>query len=180
MGAAFTSGISGRRLMASRDEGGYNMFPVASMFGYQHEIQYLSSGDFQALIEFIPTVNGLESGNFIPSISILNGFRSNNTGFELGPGPVFRAVKRSEGFLFEDDSWKLISVVDDTPENADRMYALDNRGTIESSVGLIIAVGKTFRSGYLNIPVNVYVSPRKDGTVYGFTFGFTTSKKPNL
>lgn len=182
MGAAFTSGATGQRLMASRDEGGYNMFPITSMFGYQYEVQYLSSGDFQALIEFIPAVTGLESGNFIPSLSIMNGFRFNDSGFELGLGPIFRAVKRIEGFYDpnNNDRWTLISEVDEVPAGVSREYALDNRGEVESSLGMIVAIGKTFRSGYLNIPVNIYFSPRKEGTVYGFTFGFNTSKKPKL
>jgi TolB-like protein len=180
MGAAFTTGKAGKRLMASKADGGYNMFPVTSMFGYQYEVQYLSSGDFQALIEVIPTVNGLESGNFIPSLSIMNGFRFNNSGFELGLGPVFRAVKRIEGFYDADDNWTLISEVDEVPEGIDREFALDHRGELEASVGMIVAVGRTFRSGYLNIPVNLYFIPRKEGTVYGFTFGFNTSKKPRL
>ena len=182
MGAAFTSGATGSRMRDPRDEGGYNMFPVSSMFGYQFEQQYLSSGDFQALLEIIPAVNGLESGTLIPSLSIMNGFRFNKSGWELGLGPIFRVIKRSEGYYDESDQWRRLAdtPTDLVPVNADIEYALDNRGDLEASVGLIVALGKTFRSGYLNIPVNVYCSPRKEGSVIGFTFGFNTSKKPNL
>ena len=70
------------------------MFPVTSMFGYQFEKQYLSSGDFQALVEVIVAVNGLESGSLIPSIAFINGFRFNNGGYEFGLGPVVRLVKK--------------------------------------------------------------------------------------
>jgi hypothetical protein len=181
MGAAFTTGTTGERMRDPRDEGGYNMFPVSSMFGYQFEQQYLSSGDFQALIEVIPAVNGLESGTLIPSISVLNGFRFNNSGLELGLGPVFRVIKRSEGF-YQDGHWYRLRDISENaiPSDADIELSLDNEGDFEASVGLIVAVGKTFRSGYLNIPVNIYCSPRKDGSVFGMTFGFNTSKKPNL
>jgi len=47
---------------------------------------------------------------------------------------------------------------------------------------MVIAIGKTFTSGYLNIPVNAYFSPRKEGNVFGLTFGFNVSKttRPNI
>ena len=41
-------------MTSSKNSGGFDMFPISSMIGYQFEKQYLSSGDFQALIEFIP------------------------------------------------------------------------------------------------------------------------------
>ena len=55
--------------------------------------------------------------------------------------------------------------------------ALDNRGDAKLTTGLIIAVGKTFKSGYLNVPVNLYVSPNKEGTVVGISFGFNIAKR---
>jgi hypothetical protein len=57
---------------------------------------------------------------------------------------------------------------------------LDSRGNMEISTGLVIAIGKTFRSGYLNIPVNVYVAPRKDGTTVGAMVGFNIQKKKRV
>jgi len=44
-------------MTSSKNSGGFDMFPISSMIGYQFEKQYLSSGDFQALIEFIPAIN---------------------------------------------------------------------------------------------------------------------------
>jgi len=179
MGMLFTMGRNGERLRAPKEEGGYNMFPVSSMFGYQFEKQYMSSGDFQALVEVIGAVNGLESGTIIPSISFINGFRFNKSGYEFGLGPTLRLVRRAEGF-YEDGKWRLLSEVERVPDNVEVLNLLDNRGDIETSLGIIIAAGKTFKSGYLNIPVNVYYTPVKDGSVIGLAIGFNTTKKPTF
>ncbi len=179
MGAVYTMGDNGDRLMAAKNDGGYNMFPVTSMFGYQYEQQYLSSGDFQALVELIAAINGLESGYFIPSITFMNGFRFNDTGFEFGLGPIFRITKQADGY-YENGRWIPNSTVEVRPENVRVVSRIDSRGDLKASMGLIVAVGKTFRSGYLNVPVNVYCSPRKDGTIVGLTFGFNTTKKPSF
>ena len=53
------------------------------------------------------------------------------------------------------------------------------RFTFHRKANLIFAAGRTFRSGYLNVPVNVFVSPRKDGTVVGLSFGFNIQKRSN-
>lgn len=178
MGASMTLGSNGDRLMAPKKEGGYNMFPVTSMFGYQFEKQYMSSGDFQALVEMVVAVNGLESGEIIPSINFLNGFRFNNGGYEFGLGPVFRLVRKAEGY-FKDGNWTLVTD-DQIPEGVEVENLIDSRGDVEPSLGIIIAAGKTFQSGYLNIPVNIYFSPVKNGSVIGFTIGFNTTKKPTF
>ncbi len=177
MGATSTFGPAAARLQAPKDEGGYNAYPVTSMFGYQYEVQYLSSGEFQALVEFVGAINGLESGTVVPSLSFLNGFRFNSSGWELGIGPTFRITQRAKGYYDNQGKWHLAS---DMPENEDYpiQNELDSRGHIELSTGLIIALGKTFHSGYLNVPVNLYVSPRKEGTVVGLSFGFNVAKKP--
>ena len=176
MGASITTGDAAKRLSASKDEGGYNMFPISSVFGYQYELQYLSSGDFQALVEAIGAINGLETGNFIPSISLMNGFRFNKKGWELGLGPIFRLTKVAEGYWDEDGKWNLAS---EMPEGAsyDIIDGIDNRGHLKLSTSLIIAFGKTFRSGYLNIPVNIYYVPKKDASTIGLIFGFNIAKK---
>ncbi len=43
--------------------------------------------------------------------------------------------------------------------NFEILEQLDQRGDFKLSTSLIIAAGKTFHSGYLNMPVNVYCSP---------------------
>ena len=180
IGATYTGGIAGKRLQASKDDGGYNMFPVTSMFGYQFEKQYLSAGDFQALVEAVVAINGLESGNFIPSFTFLNGFRFNNSGFEFGVGPIFRLVRMAEGYYDEDDNWVYMRRQVNVDPNIDIEEVIDNRGNLKPNIGLLVAVGKTFRSGYLNVPVNLYFSPRKQGSVIGVTFGFNSTRKPSF
>lgn len=177
MGASMTFGSNGKRMQASDKDGGYNMFPVTSMFGYQFEKQYLSAGNFQALVETLFTINGLESGTLILSVALLNGFRFNDSGFEFGLGPNIRLVKLADGY-YNNGEWVLAKNVETIPADAEIERLLDNRGKTQASIGLLIAAGKTFHSGYLNIPVNLFLTPRKNGTVIGFAIGFNTTKKP--
>ncbi|MFY0601898.1 MAG: hypothetical protein JXR03_19645 [Cyclobacteriaceae bacterium] len=177
MGATYISGKNGRRLTSSKLDGGYNMFRISSMFGYQFEKQYLSSGDFQALVEVIPSINGLESGQVIPSITFLNGFRFNKSGFEFGLGPVIRVVKTSEGY-YQGDNWIPLDDIIEPPINVKVEERIDSRGIMRPSIGLIVGFGKTFQSGYLNIPINIFFSPKKDGSIVGVTLGFNTARKP--
>ncbi|XOV93085.1 MAG: hypothetical protein ACFHWX_23165 [Bacteroidota bacterium] len=180
IGMVYTMGETGQRLQDPKNEGGFDMFPVTTMFGYQLEKKYLSAGDFQALVEGIFAVNGLESGKFIPSISVLNGFRFNNSGIEFAAGPIFRLVKTAEGFYDQERKWTRKYDVLEVPVDAEIVERLDDRGTYGLSLGMVIAVGKTFHSGYLNVPVNLYMIPRKNGTTVGLTFGFNTTAKPKL
>ncbi|MCH7534741.1 MAG: hypothetical protein IH948_03185 [Bacteroidetes bacterium] len=200
MGISVTTGDAAERLQASKNEGGYEMYPIMSQFGYQFETQYLSAGNFQALIEYIFLVGGLESGQFIPSISFLNGFRGGKSGWEFGFGPTFKIVKMARGFYDKD---KLFNDIDDNETHwylehewnelaqdkgltdtggipVPLKYATkalpDSRGQVKLSTSLVIAIGKTFKSGYLNVPVNVYVVPNKKGTIVGASFGFNINK----
>ena len=188
MGASMTFGDAADVLTAKEGEGGFNMYPAMFNFGWQQEWQYLSSGNFQALIEGIFLLGGLESGKMIPSLSILNGFRVGKSGWEFAFGPSFRVIKKANGFFGDglhgttDGKW----YYDGDPEYQyfynPNFYSteerLDSRGDNTLSTSLILAAGKTFKSGYLNIPVNVYVSPRKEGTIVGFSFGFNVYRKP--
>ncbi|MEP4534883.1 MAG: hypothetical protein ABJ004_17450 [Cyclobacteriaceae bacterium] len=179
MGMLYMMGDNGKRMRSSKESGGYDMFSITSMFGYQFEKQYLSSGDFQALIEAVVGINGLESGEFIPSLSFINGFRFGNSGFEFGLGPNIRVSKVAKGF-FQNGQWTRTADVVHIPAGVEVVERLDKRGSYDLSMGLVVAVGKTFKSGYLNIPFNIYVNPRKDGSVVGLTFGFNTTNKPRL
>ncbi len=179
-GLTTTTGNVGKRLQSPKSEGGYDMFPINSLFGYQFEIQYVAAGDFQALFEVIPAFNALESGYIIPSLSLINGFRFNRYGFEFGIGPVFRLVKKAEGFYDEDGNWNLKSDFIDPPTDVYYVNQVDSRGSIELSTGLIIAAGYTFKSGHLNFPINVYISPRKDGTTIGLICGFNIARSKKI
>ena len=178
MGASVMFGPGADRLQAPKGEGGYEMFPVVTQFGYQFETQYLSAGTFQALIEYIGMVGGLESGKFIPSIAVMNGFRSSANGWEIAFGPVFKMVRTASGYYDEQGDWNL--EWDWDYENGDNPYEIielpDSRGDLRLSTNLILAIGKTFKSGYLNIPVNVYVIPNKKGTIVGTSVGFNISR----
>ncbi len=176
MGVSYISGNVGKRLSAPKDEGGYNMYPAMMMFGYQHEIQYLSAGYFQALVEMIVAINGLESGMFSPSFTVMNGLRFNKVGLEFGVGPIIRISKTATGYYNPEGKWVLANSLPEGVEGIKLEETLDSRGSLDLSTGMIIAVGKTFTSGYLNIPVNLYFSPRKEGNVFGLTFGFNVAK----
>ena len=161
-------------------KGEFGMYPVNFLFGWQQEFQYISAGNFQALVENIFMIGGLESQRFIPSYAPLLGFRFGN-GFEFGFGPNFRLVKKATGY-YENGAWHLTSEWDSKKGNNPNPSAerLDSRGDVALSTGLIVAVGKTFRSGYLNIPVNIYAVPRKDGTTVGIMMGFNIQKKKKV
>ena len=51
-------------------------YPLLLQIGYQFEGSYLSAGNFQALIEGLIFINGIEKEMFSPSFALLNGFRS--------------------------------------------------------------------------------------------------------
>lgn len=75
MVASMAFGDAGKVLTAPKSQGGFEMYPANFQIGWQFEKQYISAGNFQALVEFIPMIGGLESGKFIPSFTFLNGFR---------------------------------------------------------------------------------------------------------
>jgi len=198
MGVAFITQEAAKRVQAPKSEGGYNMYPVTTQFGYQWETQYLSAGDFQALFEILGMVGGLESGQIIPSLAFMNGFRGNKTGLEFAFGPVFKVVKTTEGYFEDrlstngagDGKWhRDFEWANDTNNwaggdqsnviaNPNPVLDLpDSRGSAKLSASLVLAIGKTFKSGYLNIPINAYVIPKKNATVYGISIGFNISQR---
>jgi hypothetical protein len=197
MGFSSTLGKAGEILSEpDKSKGGFDMFPVNFQFGWQQEVQYISAGSFQALIENIFLIGGLESGKFVPSYTPLLGFRFGKGAWEFGFGPTFRVVKKANGFYDKDNllgggknEWYLQKDWDPTdsigglaPQSNPYSIEsrLDSRGSNELSTGLVVAIGKTFRSGYLNIPVNIYFAPRKDGSTIGAMIGFNIQKKKRV
>lgn len=58
---------------------------------------------------------------------------------------------------------------------------LDNRGNLKVSTRFVIGVGRTFKTGALNIPVNVFYSSVQKGGMIGFSVGFNVlQKKENI
>lgn len=179
VGVTYFWGNYATRMQAPDSEGGFNMYPASVLIGYQFERRFLSAGDFQALFEFIPSIIGMESGLIIPSLSAMLGFRFSNSGFEFGLGPVLRGVKLADGFYDNDNQWHLVQDTESQPDFP-IVKSLDSRGEFSASYGMIFAIGKTFRSGYLNLPVNLYYSPRKEGSVMGITLGFNVANRPRI
>lgn len=182
MGAAYLIGDMAKRFEAPKSQGGYDAYPILSQFGYQHELQYLSSGNFQALGEVLFMVSGLEQSMFIPSLVVMNGFRENKLGFEFAFGPSFSVRKMADGY-YADGIWHLKHEWNQLDNNGQPVpnpneitTQLDRRGDPEFFSRWVWSVGKTFRSGYLNIPVNVYASPRKDDWMVGLSVGFNVRK----
>lgn len=184
----------------SSAEGGMDIAPVVSMIGYQFEGQYVGTENFSALIEGIVNISGMEQGEFIPSITIMNGFRFGKAGWEFAFGPGFGVKKTSAGFfdtkgligrsgqfinrsdwndyLLENHPDNLTITPEDIDEsyNFDTRYA-DKRGDLAINTSFVFAFGRTFRSGALNIPVNVFYSSQKGGGMAGLSVGFNIMKK---
>ena len=171
------SGDLARRLEAPESEGGYASNAFSTVFAYQHEVQYVSSGKFQALLEIIPAINGIETKYVSPSLTLLNGFRY--AGWELGFGPVFRFNRTATGYYDLEGKWQMGDVPEDLlPYGVESQLNIDKRGDLGLTTGLIVAVGKTFRSGHINFPVNIYYSqvPTFDSQVVGIMLGFNIAR----
>jgi hypothetical protein len=187
-------------LTRSEREGGLGSLPVMSNLGYQFEVQYIGTENFSALFEVIPNIAGMEQGHFIPTISLMNGFRFGQSGWEFAFGPNFGARREIKGFnhdgeFYTENEWKdrayeewqndasnfdqttgaiVNPYQDPTDEYTTR---LDTRGDLEFNTNWIMGVGRTFRSGALNIPVNMYYSGNQYGGMIGASVGFNIVKK---
>ncbi len=204
MGAAYiTEGEMNKRLQAPEEYGGYDGYPVMSQFGYQYEIQYLSAGNFQALVEFVFMISGLEQQMFIPSLTFMNGFRLNKKGWEVAFGPSISIGRIAKGYYEEDANGVIIKDSDgndiwhrerewaEDPSHTDSSGMIiqnpwrifknsDKRGNPVFTSGWVWALGKSFRSGNLNIPVNIYVAPDKAGWYVGLSVGFNVRKRETV
>lgn len=183
MGMAYTVGDLNDFLIRPEDQGGLEIHPIVSNLGYQFEGEYVGTENFSALAECLIMFSGLEQGKFIPSISLLNGYRFGKAGWEFAFGPSFTLSKFQYGFydndkLFdeevkfyrEQDAFNL--GIDITETNYEYTRHLDTRGDLKLSTRWIMAFGRTFQSGALNIPVNVFYSSQKSGGMLGLSVGF--------
>ena len=194
MGMSFVGGDMGQVLQNPASMGGFDATPIMTQIGYQFEGSYLSAGNFQALIEGLVFLTGVEQNMFNPSLAILNGFRSSKNGWEIGFGPTFRLSRIADGYYVGDvisnDNWRLESEwrvpanLDTTSpwggylDNPNESYSrMDSRGVVRLQAGWVWALGKTFHSGYLNIPVNAFLSYNKNGYFLGLSMGFNITKK---
>ena len=119
MGMSFVGGDMGQVLKNPAKVGGFDASPIMTQIGYQFEGSYLSAGNFQALIEGLVFLTGVEQNMFNPSFALLNGFRSSKNGWEIGFGPTFRLSRISNGYYVNDetnnDNWRLNSQWEDDP-----------------------------------------------------------------
>jgi hypothetical protein len=179
-GFAVFAGKTADILQAPKEEGGFDAYPLMFQFGYQFEKQYLNEGNCQALFEFLPTITGFNQNVFIPSLTIMNGFRENKYGWEIAFGPSFALVTKADGYYDADHKWQLAKKWDTEvigPNPNAIVSRIDSRGNPELSSYFIVAIGKTFRSGRLNIPINAYYIPSKDGDRIGVSVGFNAKRK---
>jgi len=180
MGAIAFSGESANRMRESKNTGGYDVYPVMFQFGYQFEVQYLNQGNFQALFELIPTITGLDQSLLIPSFTLMNGLRNTVNGWEFAFGPTFNLGRKAHGYYDGNHVWHLLDGATPAPDNVDDIQREDSRGDYTLGTGFVIAVGKTFKSGKLNIPVNAFVIPAKDGFRFGISFGYNAKNHDEL
>ena len=174
-GGTYQTGEMGDVLGQKKNEGGFEKEPFMTVIGYQYEKQYLYTGPFQAVFQMNFSLAGLDQQAAIPSFTILNGFRSTKGGWEFGFGPSFRIRKTTEGFYRQDESgnstWHLASEAKPY-EPVDKKERLDSRGASKLFSSWVWGVGKSFKAGSMNIPVNFYTIPDKDGWLFGFSMGY--------
>ncbi len=128
-------------------------------------------------------ITGLDQGYFIPSASILHGIRSNVNGWEFAFGPTFNLVPMAKGYYDANNDWQLENQWDKEQGNKGKtnpfeiVDRLDSRGDYALHTAFVLAAGRTFKSGKLNMPVNVFVIPGRDGWRFGLSFGFNAKNK---
>ena len=183
MGVTYATGYLSDVLTRSEYEGGYGGNPYMFQFGYQFEKQYLNEGDFQALFEFIPMITGLDQGQFIPSVTLLNGLRNNTNGWEFAFGPTFSLSKYADGYLSDDNKFIVTPQFGKTLEEEANTLSKsienrpDSRGTTQITYGFLFAAGKTIKSGKLNLPVNLFVVPGNNGLRFGISLGWNGKER---
>jgi hypothetical protein len=162
-------------LKANKSDGGYEVNPLFFQFGYQFEKQYLNEGNFQALFEVIPMISGLEQSMFIPNLAILNGFRNSKNGWEFAFGPTISIAKQLDGHV-DGATKKFMPGSDPLDPNKSLITRMDSRGDSRLTGALLLALGKTLKSGKLNIPINFWcLFPSTEGiTRLGISFGYNT------
>ena len=178
MGYSMVFGEAASIIQQPEHQGGFASFPGSFHFGYQFEKRYLNEDGFQALLEFIPMISGMDQGRFIPSVTLMNGIRGNKNGWESAAGPHLSLTQKADGFYGPDGNWYLqkdsAKFGNNKPQIIERM---DSRGEYLFETAFVFAIGKTSRSKFLNIPVNIYVMPKKGNTRIGISVGYNSSRK---
>lgn len=184
-----------------QENGGLEILPAVSMIGYQLEGQYVGTENFSALVEGIVNVSGLEQGQFIPSFTLMNGFRFGKGNWEFAFGPGFGLKRTKEGFFDEGNKFnggadKFYSTeevqsgsingfaVNTQTISTQYGYALEKhahtKGLTAINTSFVFAFGRTFQAGALNIPVNLFYSSQRGGGFAGVNVGFNVVKSKKV
>ncbi len=183
LGFVTYTGNTANIMQAQKSVGGFEAFPLMFQFGYQFEKQYLNEGKVQALFEFIPMITGVDQGYFIPGFTLLHGLRSNVNGWEFALGPTVNLSPKAHGYYDLSNKWCRENEWTDDPlhEGVKNPFQirerLDSRGDYQLQSGFVLAFGRTFKSGKLNLPVNMYVIPGREGFRIGASLGFNAKNK---
>jgi hypothetical protein len=147
LGITYFNGNIWNILHDKKVNGGFGaQYPVMFMFGYQFEAQYINAGRFQALVEFVPTITGVDQQLFIPSVSLLNGIRDNIGGWELAIGPTLGLIKKAKGYYDIDNNWHLESEKQ-TTTNFPIEERVDSRGEVAFQTGFVICFREIVQIG---------------------------------
>ena len=192
VGYSFFTGDLAEFASRPENQGGMDIFPSAALVGYQLEKQYIGTENFSALGEVLFMVSGLEKGYALPSLTLMNGFRFGKAGWEIAFGPGFGIKRTSDGFFDTDglygeagQYWRVSDFRNsnhyDIELNPEPAYGirdvLDNRGNrVSLNTRWVMAFGRTFKAGGLNIPVNVFYSSMKNASMIGLSVGFNVVK----
>jgi TolB-like protein len=178
MGFVFYTGQTAEIFKAPKYTGGYDINPSMFQFGWQFEKQYLNEGNFQALVEFIPLISGLDQNMAIPSFTVLNGLRNNRIGLEIAVGPTMNFIKKASGYYDDENQWHLWNDWNnpDVQNPNPKETRLDSRGDYYFQSGFVVAAGWTYKSGRLNIPMNAFFIPSKNGGRFGISMGYNAKK----
>jgi hypothetical protein len=162
-GITLFTGDLAKAYQIPKEQGGYGMQPWVWNFGWQFETQFVNSGYSQALFEYVFNIAGVEKGRFIPSTTLLLGYRYNKYGLEVAVGPIISIIRKKDASYSDSTGYHEIKFPSPKGEPA-------------LSPGLMIAVGKTFKSGRMNFPLNIYAIPRQEGWSFGLSCGFNVKK----
>lgn len=185
IGVAYLTGTLNEFATRDVQYGGLGIMPFASMIGYQIEGQYVGTENFSALVEGIINISGLDQGQFMPSVSLLNGFRWGKSNWEFAFGPRLGIKSVSTGYLDKNGQYGPAGAYytrnefdEQFGQQSNGFYSehFDKDGTKKISPTFLVAFGRTFQSGSLNIPVNIFYSAQPGGGFVGVNMGFNVQK----
>jgi hypothetical protein len=185
MGVAIVTDQNADFFTRPLSDGGVNGIPILFNIGYQIEKQYVGGENFSALFEFIGNVAGIEHGTPVPSLAILHGVRFGKGAWEIAMGPSLSFKKLQWGTTEYDGKFRTFADLYDSgvtnAGNFNYFERPDTRGATYFAPNFVLGIGKTFRPGALNVPLNAYASFNKYGTTYGLSLGIniTRSRKYN-